>query len=76
MVGILAQFAFALIHASIEVDRHADGDDRTQGAALIRHLGKRCRQALAREIKRGAVEIFLARQFEADGVDMRLGRTV
>jgi hypothetical protein len=35
----------------------------------MRHLRKWRRLVLARKIKRGAVEVVLVRQFEADGID-------
>ena len=68
---VLPQHAFGLIHAGIEVERRAERVAGAQGPALKRHLRERGRQALAGEPERRPVEVFLARQFEAERLDAR-----
>ena len=46
-------------------------DRRCAACGPVGHFGKRRRQALAREIEGGAVEVFFACDLEADGVDAR-----
>ena len=68
IAAVELQQALALLHLEIEFERHAERVGHVQRAPLIRHLDEGVAQALGSEMRRGAVEVVLAADLEADAL--------